>query len=70
MLQIRNLTYAIGDRELLSGVNWNIHPGRRMALIGPNGAGKTTLLRIIHGDIELSEKNITKPKGYQIGYLP
>ncbi len=70
MLQIRNLTYNVGDRELLSDVNWNIHPGKRVALIGPNGAGKTTLLRIISGEIQLEEKNVIMPKGYRMGYLP
>jgi len=70
MLQVQNLSYAIGGRELLSNVNWNIHPGKRVALIGPNGAGKTTLLRILNGDIEPSTQQIIKPKGYRIGYLP
>jgi ATP-binding cassette subfamily F protein 3 len=70
MLQIRNLHYSIGDRQLLSGVDWMIQPGRRAALVGPNGIGKTTLLRILVGEIEYSSGSIIKPKEYRMGYLP
>ncbi|MGD2089014.1 MAG: ATP-binding cassette domain-containing protein [Candidatus Aminicenantes bacterium] len=70
MLQIKDLHYSIGDRQLLSGVNWNIQPGRHAALIGPNGIGKTTLLRIIIGELEYSGGRVLKSKEYRIGYLP
>lgn len=70
MLQIKELHYSIGERNLLSGVNWIINPGKRVALIGPNGAGKTTLLRIIYGELEANAGTLQTPKGYRIGYLP
>jgi len=70
MLQIKELYYSIGNRDLLAGVNWSIHPGKRAALIGPNGAGKTTLLRILNGEIEHKSGSIIKPKEFRIGYLP
>jgi ATP-binding cassette subfamily F protein 3 len=70
MLQIKDLNYTIGERVLLSGINWIINPGKRVALIGPNGAGKTTLLRIIHNELEPNSGTIQKPKGYRIGFLP
>jgi len=70
MLQVRNLHYSIGDRDLLSSVSWNLQSERRFALIGPNGSGKTTLLRILTGEIEPHAGTITKPRNYTIGYLP
>ncbi len=70
MLQIKDLHYHIGERQLLKGVNWMIQPGKRAALIGPNGAGKTTLLRILNGELEYHDGSIIKPKMYRIGYLP
>ncbi len=70
MLQISNLSYSIGERDLIRGANWIINPGRRVALIGPNGAGKTTLLRILNGELVASSGSIIKAKGYRIGYLP
>jgi ATP-binding cassette subfamily F protein 3 len=70
MIQIRDLHYSIGERRLLDGVEWMIHPGRHMALIGPNGAGKTTLLKIIHGELQPDRGDRVMPKGTRIGYLP
>ncbi len=70
MLQVRNLHYSVGDRDLLASVDWNLQPEKRFALIGPNGAGKTTLLRILAGEIEPQSGTITKPRNYSIGYLP
>ncbi|MDD5225033.1 MAG: ABC-F family ATP-binding cassette domain-containing protein [bacterium] len=69
MLQLKDICYSIGERDLLAGVNWNIHPGRRVGLVGPNGAGKTTLLRIIRGELEF-QGTIIKPRGFRIGLLP
>ncbi|MEE4311610.1 MAG: ABC-F family ATP-binding cassette domain-containing protein [candidate division KSB1 bacterium] len=70
MLQIKNLKYSIGERILLSGLDWVIREGRRAALIGPNGAGKTTLLKIITGELKADSGDIMKPREYTIGCLP
>ncbi len=70
MLQIRDLSYTIGERALLKNIHWVINPGVRVALIGANGAGKTTLLRLIVGELAPVSGDILKPKDYRIGYLP
>jgi ATP-binding cassette subfamily F protein 3 len=70
MLQVRNLHYSIGDRDLLADIDWNLQPERRFALVGPNGSGKSTLLRILNGEIEPHSGKIIKPRSYTIGYLP
>ena len=54
MLQVRNLHYSIGDRDLLTTVDWNLKPSERFALVGPNGSGKTTLQRIMTGETRFS----------------
>ncbi|MCK5056430.1 MAG: ATP-binding cassette domain-containing protein [Candidatus Aminicenantes bacterium] len=70
MLQIKDLHYSIGDRQLLAGMDWTIQDKKRAALIGPNGTGKTTLLKILTGEIEPTQGRVSKPKDYRIGYLP
>lgn len=42
-----------GTARLLSGLDFSVRPGRRVALRGPSGCGKTTLLRGLAGLIDL-----------------
>jgi ABC-2 type transport system ATP-binding protein len=48
-LEIRNVSYAFGDRRALEDVSMAPSPGVITGLLGPNGAGKTTLLRLLMG---------------------
>jgi ATP-binding cassette subfamily B protein len=36
-----------GDRRILHGVDFEIAPGRKVAVVGPSGAGKSTLARLL-----------------------
>lgn len=49
MLEIKNLTARIEDKEILSGVNLVVPDGEIHAIMGPNGAGKSTLSYVLSG---------------------
>lgn len=49
VIQIRDLTMAYGDADVLRGIDLDIHRGEVFALLGPNGAGKTTTVEILEG---------------------
>jgi Fe-S cluster assembly ATP-binding protein len=49
MLEIKNLTARIEDKEILRGVNLVIPDGEIHAIMGPNGAGKSTLSYVLSG---------------------
>lgn len=49
MLEIKQLSVSVGEREVLHGIDLNIRTGETHVLFGPNGSGKTTLLMAIMG---------------------
>ena len=49
ILEIKNLTAGIDDRQILKGINLKIFPGEVHAVMGPNGSGKSTLAAILAG---------------------
>jgi ATP-binding cassette subfamily F protein 3 len=68
MLQVNDVSYAIGDRQILDSVSFSMMPGEKAALVGANGAGKTTLVKIIVGELVEDEGTVCKPKS--ISYVP
>jgi iron complex transport system ATP-binding protein len=50
--------YPSNQRQVLTGLNLTLSPGRTTAILGPNGSGKTTLLHLALGWL--------KPDGGQI----
>jgi polar amino acid transport system ATP-binding protein len=68
VLEIRGVTKAFGEREVLRGVELTVSEHRAVALIGASGSGKSTLLRCIDlleeiddGDVFLDGEVITDP---------
>ncbi len=49
MIELRNVSFSYGDKEVLNRFSLTIPPQARIALMGPSGCGKTTLLRLIMG---------------------
>ena len=47
MLQIKDLTYRIEGRPLLTNATATIPAGHKVGLVGRHGTGKTTLLRLL-----------------------
>jgi len=55
------------ERTILSGVSFEVHPGRKLALVGPSGGGKSTILKLIGrfydptaGEVLLDDVSIKK----------
>jgi osmoprotectant transport system ATP-binding protein len=49
VLEIRNVSYAIGGRPVLRDVSLSVSEGETIVLLGRSGSGKTTLLKVANG---------------------
>ena len=46
MLELKNVSLRLGDKQVLRDCDLRLADGGRIALMGPSGCGKTTLLRV------------------------
>jgi ATP-binding cassette subfamily F protein uup len=69
LIEVKNATVTLGDREILRGVSINLTNGLKLGLAGSNGSGKTTLIRAITGEIPVSAGEIRRAPGLRIVYF-
>ena len=46
-VELENVRFNFGAREILAGVSTSIRPGEMIGLVGSSGAGKTTLINLL-----------------------
>lgn len=51
-IELRNVNFAYGEKQVLSDINFTIPKGQTVALVGPSGGGKSTLIDLIPRFIE------------------
>lgn len=66
-IEVKNLSFAYGEREILHDISFTIKKGEFVSILGSNGVGKSTLFRCIlgllpdyKGDILIEGKDIKK----------
>lgn len=79
-VEIKNLYMNYGSKEVLKGINLEIHKGEIIGYIGTNGAGKSTTIKIIlglvegyTGEVKVFGTDISQDKleyKRKIGYVP
>jgi len=70
IMNLNHISKAFGPQVVLDDVSFSITRGVRLGLIGRNGEGKSTLLRIMAGQVETDDGNVTLRNNAKVAYLP
>ena len=69
MISANNVTLRIGKKSLFEDVNIKFTEGNCYGLIGANGAGKSTFLKILSGQLEPTNGDISITAGQRLSFL-
>lgn len=69
MISTNGVTLRYGKRALFEDVNIKFTPGNCYGLIGANGAGKSTFLKILAGEIEPNQGEVSMTPGERLAVL-
>ena len=69
-LNIKNLTYSIGDKTILDNISFSVSSGDVVAVVGKNGVGKTTLLNNILEKLNKTDEIKLIGENPTLGYVP
>src|SRR5947207_3233332 len=69
MIAFSAVSKQYGRQILFVDASFQLNPGEKVGLVGPNGSGKTTLFRMIVGEEQPDEGDVSVPKKLTIGYF-
>ena len=69
MIRLDNISKQHGHQILFIEASMGLQKGEKVGLVGPNGAGKTTLFRMISGQEQPDEGQVSVDPGTTIGYF-
>src|SRR6059058_2645474 len=69
MISFARINKQYGRQVLFVDASFQLNPGEKVGLVGPNGSGKTTLFRMITGEEQPDEGEVSVPRKLTIGYF-
>jgi ATPase subunit of ABC transporter with duplicated ATPase domains len=69
VISFARISKQYGRQVLFVDTSFQLNPGEKVGLVGPNGAGKTTLFRMIVGEEQPDDGDVSVPKKLTIGYF-
>jgi ATP-binding cassette subfamily F protein 3 len=69
VLKLEGIMKRFGERELFNQVKGSLRYGEKAALVGHNGTGKSTLFKLLLGEEQPDQGEVTIGARVEIGYL-
>src|SRR3954469_10939092 len=69
LIAFNRISKQYGRQILFVDASFQLNPGEKVGLVGPNGSGKTTLFRMVMGEEDPDEGEVSVPKKVTIGYF-
>ncbi|MEQ1719369.1 MAG: ABC-F family ATP-binding cassette domain-containing protein [Hyphomicrobium sp.] len=69
MIRLDNISKQNGHQIVFIEASAALNRGEKVGLVGPNGSGKTTLFRLITGQDDPDEGQVSTDRGITIGYF-
>jgi ATPase subunit of ABC transporter with duplicated ATPase domains len=69
MISFSRISKQYGRQVLFVDASFQLNPGEKVGLVGPNGSGKTTLFRMIVGEEQADDGEVSVPKKLTVGYF-
>jgi ATPase subunit of ABC transporter with duplicated ATPase domains len=69
VIAFSKISKQYGRQVLFVDASFQLNPDEKIGLVGPNGSGKTTLFRMIAGEEQPDEGDVSVPKKLTVGYF-
>jgi ATPase subunit of ABC transporter with duplicated ATPase domains len=69
MISFSGIHKQYGKQLVFVDASFQLNPGEKVGLVGPNGSGKTTLFRMVVGEEDPDEGDVSVPRRITIGYF-
>src|SRR6266700_6641115 len=69
MVSFSNVNKQYGKQLVFVDASFQLNPSEKVGLVGPNGSGKTTVFRMIVGEEQADDGEVSVPKKLTIGYF-
>ncbi|AXT34883.1 energy-dependent translational throttle protein EttA [Phaeobacter sp. LSS9] len=69
VIEVDGISKHYGDKQLVEGLSFDLPPGGIVGVIGPNGAGKSTLFRMLTGQEQPDEGNVSYGDTVKLSYV-
>src|SRR5882724_8075661 len=69
LISLSNINKQYGKQLIFIDASFQLNPGEKVGLVGPNGSGKTTLFRMVVGEEQPDDGEVSVPRKLSIGYF-